>query len=72
MVKHRKNYLRAFISLLIANYLIVYPFGISILSLYIGIKKAMLVGILPFIIPDLMKNLAVIKIAKIFKFHEKL
>ncbi len=70
MVERKKTCLRAFLAISICNYLIIYPLGAFVLSFYIGIKNALILGTLPFIIPDLIKNLLIIKLLKVVNWEK--
>lgn len=50
--------------LMVFGSLLIYLFGFSHLSLLIGMKKALLLGICPFVLPDLFKTILFQKMAK--------
>ncbi len=56
-----KTALKAFFTLCFGNG-IVYLLGAAYLSTFIGLKKAILLGVAPFVLIDLMKNIACLKI----------
>lgn len=69
--ERKRTYMSAFLALFIGNYLITYFLGALIFSFYVGVKKAFLLGVLPFIIPDLIKNLLIIKLLKLVKWEDR-
>lgn len=71
MAEKKRTYLNAFFSMMFANYVIIYFCGAFVLSFYIGIKNALLLGVLPFVIPDLIKNLLIIKLLKSVNWEKK-
>lgn len=61
---------RAFFAITAGN-LIVYFLGASYLSSFVGLQKAMLLGIAPFVAGDLLKNIACLKILKWLKWESR-
>ena len=70
LIEHRRTYMGAFLAVTIGQ-LIVYLCDISVLYCYLGLKSSIIVGIVPFCIPDLFKNLLLIKFLKSAKWAEK-
>ncbi len=56
-----QNSLKSFFYFSMAN-LIVYAFGVSYLQLFVGPTSAILYGFLPFVIPDILKNILLAKV----------
>lgn len=71
IAERKRTYLNAFFAMTIANYLIIYVLGALVLSHYVGIKNAAILGMLPFYIPDLIKNLMIIKLLKSLNWEKK-
>jgi biotin transport system substrate-specific component len=69
-VQKQRAYSRAFFASVIGN-AIVYLCGFSVFALYVGVQKAFLLGVVPFIIPDLIKNIFVIQILKMCNWTKK-
>lgn len=63
MMEKNKSLKMAFFSITIST-IAVYLMGAYVLSLYVGIKKAFFMGVFPFVFPDILKNLIVVKIFK--------
>lgn len=70
MVQKQRTYSRAFLSSLAGN-AVVYLCGFIVFALYAGMKKAFFLGVVPFILPDLFKNLLVIQVLKTCNWAKK-
>ena len=66
-----KSFLDCFDSLLIGNF-VIYFFGVLWLSNFVGIKKAIFLGFLPFIIIDILKIFMVLKLLSIVKWIKEI
>jgi biotin transport system substrate-specific component len=66
-----KTRLNAFVAMALGN-LAVYLFGYAQLSLFLGIKTAFLLGVLPFILGDLFKLLITAKCIELKRSFQKL
>ena len=64
LVQYQKTYSRAFLATLFGN-VIVYICGFTVFSVYAGVKVGFFLGVVPFIIPDIFKNMVVIQILKL-------
>lgn len=70
LISNNKSYLRAFMVSLLGN-IIVYFCGFLFFSFYLGMTKAFILGIFPFIIPDLIKNLIIVQFLRIFNWAKR-
>jgi len=52
----KMSYTKSYFHVCMAN-LIVYAFGVCYLQMFVGPYNALLYGVVPFIVPDLMKNI---------------
>ena len=66
MVKGSRSYLKGFIAICVGTF-VVYILGFLVLSFYLGVEKAFILGVLPFIPIDILKNLFLVKLLKILK-----
>lgn len=55
----------------LAGTIVIYICGVSWLAIYVGIKQAMMVGILPFILPGLIKIFLLVAALKYFDSNNK-
>jgi biotin transport system substrate-specific component len=70
LARDKRDYMGAFAILCLGS-LIVYLFGLLFFSFYVGIKSAFILGVLPFIIPDLIKNMIVVQFLKKIEWASK-
>jgi biotin transport system substrate-specific component len=66
MVKNGGSYLRYFVAICVGTF-VVYILGFFVLSFYLGVEKAFILGVLPFIPGGILKNLFLIKLLKVLK-----
>lgn len=61
-IAEKRKFIASAVGALIAGNAIVYLFGASYLAKFVGLNKAFLLGVAPFLIGDLIKTLASLKI----------
>lgn len=71
-IAERRRTIASAVGAMAAGNLIVYLCGASYLATFIGISKAFMLGIAPFIIGDLVKSLAIVKILQWAGWSKKL
>ena len=65
-----KTYTKAFEAMLLGNF-IIYLCGISHLSRFVGLKNAFLLGVLPFVVGDLIKAFLGLKVLQFMKWAKR-
>ena len=70
LVHKQKRYTKIFMVTLLGN-AIVYLCGFFVFAIFVGTRKAFLLGVLPFVLPDIFKNLVVIQVLKVYNRAKK-